>query len=58
MRADKVAIITGASRGIGAATAKLFAENGYAVCINYISNRARPLRDQPLDFISKPNRKI
>lgn len=34
----KVAIITGASRGIGAETAKLFATNGYAVCINYVSN--------------------
>lgn len=31
----KVAIITGASRGIGAATAKLLAKNGYAVCVNY-----------------------
>jgi NAD(P)-dependent dehydrogenase (short-subunit alcohol dehydrogenase family) len=31
----KVAIVTGASRGIGAATAKLLAENGYAVCVNY-----------------------
>jgi NAD(P)-dependent dehydrogenase (short-subunit alcohol dehydrogenase family) len=38
MNTNKVAIITGASRGIGAATAKLFAQNGYAVCINYISN--------------------
>lgn len=40
MNSNKVAIITGASRGIGAETAKLFAENGYAVCINYISNSA------------------
>ncbi|MHB1947014.1 MAG: 3-oxoacyl-ACP reductase FabG [Gammaproteobacteria bacterium] len=32
---EKVAIVTGASRGIGAATAKLLAETGHAVCINY-----------------------
>ncbi|HEX2584785.1 MAG TPA: SDR family oxidoreductase [Steroidobacteraceae bacterium] len=31
----KVVLITGASRGIGAATAKLAAKCGYAVCINY-----------------------
>lgn len=35
---NKVVIITGASRGIGAETAKLFSANGYAVCINYIAN--------------------
>jgi NAD(P)-dependent dehydrogenase (short-subunit alcohol dehydrogenase family) len=34
---DKVILITGASRGIGAATARLAAERGYAVCINYRS---------------------
>lgn len=38
MTVNKVAIITGASRGIGAEAAKLFARNGYSVCINYISN--------------------
>jgi NAD(P)-dependent dehydrogenase (short-subunit alcohol dehydrogenase family) len=30
-----VLLITGASRGIGAATARLAAESGYAVCVNY-----------------------
>jgi NAD(P)-dependent dehydrogenase (short-subunit alcohol dehydrogenase family) len=33
-------VITGASRGIGAATARLAAQRGYAVCLNYRSNRA------------------
>ena len=37
---DKVVIITGASRGIGAATAKIAATCGYAVCVNYHKNRA------------------
>ncbi len=35
MNSDKVIIITGASRGIGAATARAAAERGYAVCVNY-----------------------
>ena len=32
---DKVVIITGGGRGIGAATAILAAQRGYAVCVNY-----------------------
>ncbi|MBD2464581.1 SDR family oxidoreductase [Oscillatoria sp. FACHB-1407] len=32
---NKVMVITGGSRGIGAATAHLAAERGYAVCVNY-----------------------
>jgi NAD(P)-dependent dehydrogenase (short-subunit alcohol dehydrogenase family) len=36
---NKIVIITGASRGIGAATATLAAERGYAVCVNYVRNR-------------------
>lgn len=36
---DKVMLITGASRGIGAATARLAAERGYAVAINYRRER-------------------
>ncbi len=37
---DRVALITGASRGIGAATAVLMAEAGADVAINYHANRA------------------
>jgi len=33
-----VVMITGGSRGIGAATAKLAAARGYAVCVNYLRN--------------------
>ena len=40
MKDNKVAIITGGGRGIGAATAKLFAQNGYSICINYKSQAA------------------
>ena len=35
---SKVIIVTGSSRGIGAATARLAGENGYAVCVNYFKN--------------------
>lgn len=36
----KVALITGGSRGIGAATARLAAAGGYQVAINYVRDRA------------------
>lgn len=36
---NKVALVTGSSRGIGAATAALLARNGWDVCINYIERR-------------------
>jgi len=35
-----VMIVTGGSRGIGAATARLAAARGYAVCVNYRKERA------------------
>ena len=37
----KTAIITGAARGIGAATAKLFAEKGFNVCVNYVRSEEK-----------------
>ncbi|HXZ93830.1 MAG TPA: SDR family oxidoreductase [Burkholderiales bacterium] len=37
---EKVMLVTGASRGIGAATARLAAARGYAVGVNYLRNRA------------------
>ncbi|MCX6046135.1 MAG: SDR family oxidoreductase [Chloroflexi bacterium] len=36
----QVLIVTGGSRGIGAATARLAAQRDYAVCVNYIRNQA------------------
>ncbi|GAM70698.1 oxidoreductase [Vibrio sp. JCM 19236] len=38
MSHSKIVLVTGGGRGIGAATAKLFASHGYSVCINYKSN--------------------
>jgi len=35
-----ILLVTGGSRGIGAATARLAASRGYAVCVNYRANRA------------------
>ncbi|MGJ3258436.1 MAG: SDR family oxidoreductase [Rhodospirillales bacterium] len=34
-----VTIVTGGSRGIGAATAKLVASHGHAVCVNYVNDK-------------------
>lgn len=35
---SKIVLVTGGSRGIGAATSRLFAAKGYTVCINFKSN--------------------
>ena len=37
---QKTLLITGGSRGIGAATARLAAQRGYIVCITYLHNQA------------------
>ncbi|MFT6991717.1 MAG: NAD(P)-dependent dehydrogenase (short-subunit alcohol dehydrogenase family) [Paraglaciecola sp.] len=52
MKSEKVVVITGASRGIGAATAKVFAQNGYAVCINFLTDdtAAEQLKNDILQY--------
>src|SRR3954453_13427428 len=37
---NRVAIVTGGSRGIGRAVSLLLAERGYAVCLSYVSDAA------------------
>jgi NAD(P)-dependent dehydrogenase (short-subunit alcohol dehydrogenase family) len=45
-----VLVVTGASRGIGAATAVLGVRRGYRVCVNYVRNKAAA--DAVLDVIA------
>ena len=40
----KVALVTGSSRGIGAATIKEFAASGYNVIINYLTSKEDALK--------------
>lgn len=41
---NKTVLITGGSRGIGAATAILAAKKGYQVCVNYLKNKEAALQ--------------
>ena len=38
MTEPQIMIVTGGSRGLGAATARLAARRGYDICVNYLSN--------------------
>ena len=52
MNRSPVVLITGSSRGIGAATALYFAKHGYDVCINYKADlaSAKLVADQVRSF--------
>ncbi len=41
---EKVAIVTGASRGLGATIAKVLAHEGAAVCVNYFKSESEALK--------------
>lgn len=55
MSTQKIVLITGASRGIGAETAKLFAQQGYAICINYLTDEksAKQVQKEALKYTDK-----
>ena len=44
---NKVAIVTGASKGIGASIAKHLAAEGASVVVNYASSRKAPTASSP-----------
>ena len=55
MNQQPVLIVTGGARGIGAATARLAAERGYTVCVNY-QNRRDAAEQVVRDIASKHGR--
>ncbi len=55
-RPAKVALITGASRGIGAASAKALAHHGATVVINYIQSKDKA--EGLLDEVKKGGGKL
>jgi len=57
MSQQPVVIVTGGGRGIGAATAKLAAARGYAVCLNYL-NRRGPAEEMVRGITERKGRAI
>jgi len=60
MKSAGVMIVTGGGRGIGAATARLAAQRGYSVCVNFLRDRgsaervAQDIRDEGGSAIAVP----
>ncbi|CDL85815.1 SDR family oxidoreductase [Xenorhabdus cabanillasii] len=52
---EKILLVTGSSRGIGAATAILAANKGYSICLNYLNDEksAFKVRDEILNLGAK-----
>ena len=48
---NKVALITGGNRGIGAATARRFAKEGARVVITYSAEKSKAAADEIIDGI-------
>src|SRR6185295_8949349 len=53
----KVAIITGASRGIGRGIAEIFAEEGADIAVNYISDTSKAKAEDVVKWIKGKGRR-